>query len=186
MVSSPPKKLSPVVNHTNSKRIESAAGDQGPPTHGQNRMATRAANAHKHPGLLAMDDEDLKAMKKKDEAALRREAKANEKKSSQARLQANTDRIATFEDMLSQQHADSLANAARPATRAGLIRRNPAEPVSNKSAQSIVLADHDLAQKDVNPELVESDASHADDIDYAPSSENESEALMVRGNYRTY
>jgi hypothetical protein len=179
VAASPPQKNSPVVNHANSKHIESAAGSQGPPSHGQNRMTTRASNAQKHPGLLALDEEDLKAMKKKDEAALRREAKANEKKSFQARLQANADRIATFEDTLSQQHADSLANAARPATRAGSIRRNPAEPVSNQSAQSIVPAD---AQRDVSPEFVESDASRADDIDYAPPSENESEGLMVRGN----
>jgi len=65
-------------------------------------MTTHAANTQKHLGLLALDDEDLKAMKKKDKAALHCEAKANEKKSSQARLHANTDRIATFEDMLSQ------------------------------------------------------------------------------------
>jgi len=63
-----------------------------------------------------------------------------------------------------------------------LIRHNPEEPVSNKSAKSIVPADHDHVQRDFSQELVELDASHVDDIDYAPTSKSESEALMVHGN----
>ena len=100
------KIVSPVVD------THAAISSPAPPSHGPNRMATWAANATKHPGLLALDDEDLKAIKKKDEAALRRQAKADEKKANQARLHANTSCITTFEDELSQQHTNSLANAA--------------------------------------------------------------------------
>ena len=100
------KIVSPVVD------THAAISSPALPGHGPNHMATWAANATKRPGLLALDDEDLKAIKKKDEAALRRQAKADEKKANQARLHANTSCITTFEDELSQQHTNSLANAA--------------------------------------------------------------------------
>ena len=163
MAASPPKNISPVVD-------AHAAIGPAPPGHGPNHMATRAANAMKHPGLLALDDEDLKAIKKKEDAALRRQAKADEKKANQARLHANTGRIATFEDALSQQHAKSLANAARPATRAAatkVVRPTQVDP-----------SDH--PQEDGH--LVESDASCMDDIDYSPSGESESELMVCSIN----
>ena len=152
-----------------------------PPGRGRNGVVTRAANADKHPGFLALDEEDLKARKKKDYAALRRRARAEEKKSDQARLEANVDRIAAFEDVLSIQHAATLENAARPATRARQVKAAhslPVEPVSVESAQSEIRADHDSIQGAHNQEIVESDASRADDLDYV---ESESEGpLTVR------
>ena len=169
MAASPQKIISPVVddNRINLKHVESAhatIGSPAPPGRGQNRMATRAANATKHPGLLALDDEDLKAIKKKDDAALRRQAKADEKKANQARLHANTDRIATFEDALSQQHANSLANAARPPTRAA----------ATKAVRPTQLNPSDQPQGDLGSgHLVESDASGVDD--YLPSGDSELE-----------
>lgn len=152
-----------------------------PPGERRNGMVTRAANAKKHPGFLALDDEDLKAMKKKDEAASRRQAKAEQKKTDRARLLANTDRIAAFEDDLCVQHEHNVVNAARPASRAGQKKAvrpvAPAEPIPDALAKSVVPAE----------ELVESDASHADDVDYTPSSaESESEAAMVRSNLTSW
>ncbi|KAF8696455.1 hypothetical protein AX14_001594 [Amanita brunnescens Koide BX004] len=147
-------------------------------------MVTRATNASKHPGFLALDDEDLKSMQKKKEAASRRQAKAAEKKFLEARLVANTNRIAAFEDVLSIQHADKIANAARPTTRASQVKATkarPAEPVSDVSES--VPADRDHVPENPNQELVESEASRADDTDYAPSSEGESERLTdANGN----
>ena len=147
-------------------------------------IATRATNAGKHPGFLALDDEDLKTLKKKDDAALHCQAKAEEKKTYQARLQANTDRIAAFEDSLSVQHAEELANAARPATRAAQTKNDHRKTlVSHTSAESQVIpANLDGAQDLPSCDLVESDASRTDDKDYAPSCESESEVLTICGH----
>ena len=164
MAASTKKIVSPVVD------THAAISSPAPPGHGPNRMATRAANATKHPGLLALDDEDLKAIKKKDEAALCRQAKADEKKANQACLHANTGRITTFEDELSQQHANSLANAAWPATRAA----------ATKAVCPTQVDPSDHPQGDGH--LIESEASCGDDIDYLPSGESESE-LMVCSIY---
>jgi hypothetical protein len=142
-------------------------------------IATCAANAAKHPGLLALDDEDRKALKKKEELALRHQAKAEEKKTNQARLHANIERIAVFEDTLSIQHVEKLANAARPATRASQTKKCDT-PVSHTEAQaSIILADLESHAQDLlsSHDLVESDASRADDKDYTPSCGSESEVV---------
>jgi hypothetical protein len=164
-----------------------ANASSGPPSQARNGMVTRATNASKHPGFLALDDEDLNSMQKKKEAASRRQAKAAEKKFLEARLVANTNRIAAFEDVLSIQHADKIANAARPTTRASQVKATkaqPAEPVSDVSES--VPADRDHVPENPNQELVESEASRADDADYAPSSEGESERLTVCGNLTYY
>lgn len=177
--------IPPVDDHVNSKTRQSHTENIGPispepPSQGRNGMVTRAANAKKHPGLLALDDEDLKALQKKNEAASRRQAQAEQKKADQARLLANTNRIAAFEDALSAQHEAMLVSAARPATRSGQTKALrpvvPMEPVSDASPQ----VDHVPGAP--NRELVESDASGADDIDYVPTSESESEVATVSGN----
>ena len=157
----------------NNINIESAGGiSPRPPGRGRNGMVTRATNASKHPGFLALDEEDLKARRKKDDAALCRRAKAEEKKSNQVRLEANVHRIAAFEDGLSIQHAATLENAARPATRASQVKATHSmqvEPVSVESDQSKIRTEDDSIEGAHVQEIVESDASCADDLDYVES-----------------
>ncbi|KAF8329951.1 hypothetical protein F5887DRAFT_1082120 [Amanita rubescens] len=184
VVANQKENISPTTSPTGTKGSISPSA----PSQRRNGLMTRASNANKRPGFLALDEEDLKARKKKDEAALRRQAKAEQKKSDRARLRANTDRIAAFEDTLSVQHEDNIVNAARPtsrashgATKAAIHTITPvSEPISDASAKSVIPADRDRARGDV-PEhvVVESDASREDDIDYTPSSESEPEAPVT-------
>lgn len=147
-----------------------------PPGRARSGMATRAANAHKRPGLLALDDEDMKALQKKEESARHRQAKAVEKNTNQARLLKNTDRIAAFEDALTLQHVNEQVNAARPVTRAAQKAERPvAQPMAQ---QAVVIENSDRSP--VIEEHLESDASRMDDTDYTPSSGSESKMEIVR------
>lgn len=153
-----------------------------PPGRARSGMATRAANAHKRPGLLALDDEDMKALQKKQESARRRQAKAVEKNTNQARLLKNTDRIAAFEDALTLQHVNEQVNAARPVTRAAQKAERPvAQPMAQ---QAVVIENGDRSP--VIEEHLESDASRMDDTDYTPSSGSESKMEIVRHCNLTY
>ena len=88
------------------------------------------------------------------------------------RLEANVHRIAAFEDGLSIQHAATLENAVRPATRASQVKATHSmqvEPVSVESDQSKIRTEDDSIEGAHVQEIVESDASCADDLDYVES-----------------
>ncbi|KAF8332569.1 hypothetical protein F5887DRAFT_1080649 [Amanita rubescens] len=179
-----PKDLQVVANQKeNSSPVDTNNASSGsispkPPSCARSGIATRAANAHKRPGLLALDDEDLKALQKKQEAAQRRQAKAVEKNTYQARLLKNTDRIAAFEDALTLQHADEQVNAARPVTRAAQkVKRPVAQPMAQQAVVEAVVVQNSDSSPAIEEHL-ESDASRMDDTDYTPPSESESKMEM--------
>jgi hypothetical protein len=130
-------------------------------------LSTRDANSKKHPGLADLDEEELKARRKRDRAAIKHQADAKKKKAQQALLEIGTKKLAAHEDQMISQINHDLDAVVRP----------PPGPVTRKADRPKAPAakkKNGDDEEDIVP--LETDGSRASDSDFAPSENFESES----------
>ncbi|KAM6489613.1 hypothetical protein JOM56_014935 [Amanita muscaria] len=165
-------------NHPSAEVATAEAKDSGAksPTDGKRAgLSTRDANSKKHPGLADLDEDDLKARRKKDRAALKREKEKEKKKYQQRLLAIGTKKLAAHEDQLLSQVNGGLEDVVRP----------PPGPVTRKAARPkapAVETENRHPNKDVEEDGVplESDASRASDGDFSPPPDSDSPSESER------
>lgn len=106
---------------------------------GRAGLATHNANTDKHPGLVALDEEDLKARRKKDHAVAKKQASAKQKKELEQRLIVGTKKIAAHEDQMFSRLEENSQYAASP--RPGPITQKTPRPVAPVQEETVDHAD---------------------------------------------
>ncbi|KAG6894907.1 hypothetical protein C0992_004016 [Termitomyces sp. T32_za158] len=128
-------------------------------------LATRNANSDKHPGLAILDEDEIKAINKKDRAVAKRQANARQKAVQAALLKIGVNKIAAHEDELLTQLNKDPKKIAHPPP--GRITRKVAQPITPPTKDASLLEDNEvtteshmsrLNNKDFGPDEISSNS----------------------------